>query len=252
VSVHRYVERDAERAAAACARHILNCLEQAVAGHGQATFAASGFKSPVPVFRALAASGFDWSRVYLFWADERCVPPYHEQSNFRVVDQNLVIPARIPRRNVHRVYTELGAQRAASRYAEDIAAVFGLEAGQLPAFDLIHLGMGPDGHIASLFPGDVLVNDRTGIAGAAYHAGSRMWRVTLLPGVLIEARHTVVYAPGADKAGTIRSVFEEDFDPFRLPAQIPAHLARSVSWFSDEAEDALVHSAVAADQHGGS
>ena len=213
---------------------MLSCLEQALAGHDLASMAVSGGSSPRRLFETLADAGFDWSRVHLFWVDERCVPPYHEQSNFRMVDQALVIPATFPRRNVHRVHTELPPERAAERYAEDIRETLDLGGDDVPRFDLIHLGMGADGHTASLFPGDPLIDDRDRITAAVYAKPLDQWRVTLMPAVLLAARHTVVYAPGEDKAQATKAVFEHDFDPRRLPAQLPAHLSRSVAWFMDE------------------
>jgi 6-phosphogluconolactonase len=235
MSVHRYVELDTERAAIACAHNIVSCLEQSVAGRETATFAISGGNSPTPLFRQLVAAEFDWSRVHLFWVDERCVPPGDEQSNFRLADRELVVPAAIPHRNVHRVYTELGPERAAERYAEDIRHAFGIGDDEVPAFDLIHLGMGADGHTASLFPGEPLIEDRDRITAAVYVSKANQWRVTLMPTVLLKARHTVVFAPGRDKAEATRAVLEDGFDAVRLPAQLPAHLARSVAWFMDAA-----------------
>lgn len=240
MSVHRYTEPDPGRAAIACAHHILARLEEALAGHEIATFAISGGSSPKLIFVQLAQSDFDWSKVHLFWVDERCVPPYDEQSNFRMADRTFIASSGIPRRNVHRVYTELRPDRAAERYAEDIREVFAIAADEVPSFDLIHLGMGPDGHTASLFPGEPLVEDRDRITAAVYIRKMAQWRVTLMPSVLLAARHTVVFAPGADKAETTRAVFESEFNPLELPAQIPAHLARGVAWFMDSAAAALL------------
>jgi 6-phosphogluconolactonase len=240
VSVHQFIEPDAERLAASCARHILAQLEQALAGHDEAMFAVSGGNSPKPILAALATADFDWSRVHLFFTDERCVRPNHAQSNFRMVDQTFIVPARFPHRQVHRVYTELAPDRAAERYSEDIRDVFGIGPDETPHFDLIHLGMGPDAHTASLFPGDPLVADRERITAATYVPKFDQWRVTLMPVALLGARHTVVYAPGVDKAEAMRKVLDGEFDPMRYPAQIPAHLGRSVSWFMDTGAASLL------------
>jgi 6-phosphogluconolactonase len=233
MSVHRYTEPGGAELAEACSRHILSCLEQTLAGHDIATFAVSGGNSPRPMFEALARADFDWSRVHLFWTDERCVPPFDPLSNFRMVDQSFVIPARFPRRNVHRVYAELPPDRAAARYSEDILEILGHGHAEIPHFDLIHLGMGQDGHTASLFPGDPLIQDRERVAGATYVEKLAQWRITLLPAVLLNARHIVVYSPGADKAEMIKTVFDGEFDAMKYPAQIPAHLGRNVAWFLD-------------------
>jgi 6-phosphogluconolactonase len=233
MSIHQFTQSDLASSAQSCAKHILAVLDQALAGHDVATFAVSGGSSPRQVFQALAEARFDWSRVHLFWVDERCVPPYHEHSNFRMVDESFIIPSGFPRRQAHRVYAELMPRRAAERYAEDIREAFGIHEGQVPKFDLIHLGMGPDGHTASLFPGDPLIEDRENITAATYVEKMRQNRVTLMPLVLLAAHHIVFFAPGADKADTTRAVFDDPFDPMRLPAQLPAHLGRSVAWFLD-------------------
>jgi 6-phosphogluconolactonase len=241
MSVHQFIEPDLASAAAACARHILTQLENALAGNDKATFAVSGGNSPKLVFAALAEAGFDWSRVHLFFVDERCVPASDPQSNYGMVEQTFVAPAHFPHRHVHRVRTELEPHRAATDYAGEIAEVFEIDtAGGTPHFDLIHLGMGPDAHTASLFPGDPLIEDRERIAAATHVAKFNQWRVTLMPKVLLGARHTVVFAPGADKAEAMRSVLDGEFEPLKYPAQIPAHLGRSVSWFMDAGAASLL------------
>ncbi len=233
MSVHRFVEPDLARAAAACARHILAQLEQALAGNDHATFAVSGGNSPKPVFEALANSGFDWTKVHLFFVDERCVPSADPQSNFAMVQRVFVNPVRMPHRQVHRVHTEFEPPRAARDYVEEIRDVFAIQPGEIPHFDVIHLGMGPDAHTASLFPGDPLIEDREKIASATFVAKFNQWRVTLAPAVLLGARSTVVFAPGADKAEAMKHVLDGEFDPLKYPAQLPAHLGGGVAWFTD-------------------
>ena len=233
MSVHRFVEPDLDQAVAACARHILTQLEQALGGNSQATFAVSGGNSPKPVFEALAKSGFNWSKVQLFFVDERCVPPTDPQSNYGMLDEIFITRVHLPHSHVHRVHTEFEPHRAAEFYAGEIGSVFDLGPKEIPHFDLMHLGMGPDAHTASLFPGDPLIEDREHIAAATLAAKFNQWRVTLLPAVILAARHTVVFAPGADKAEAMRAVLDGEFDPLRYPAQLPAHLGRGVSWFMD-------------------
>jgi 6-phosphogluconolactonase len=209
-------------------------LENALLAQASATLAISGGRSPKPVFEEMVKGDIDWSRIHVFWVDERCVPPHDEQSNFLMADRALIVPAGIPHRNAHRVYTELRPDRAASRYVEDIADFFRLRDGELPQFDVVHLGVGADGHTASLFPGDPLIEDRSGIAAAIYAEHLAQYRVTLLPGVLVNAKHTVLFATGADKAAVIHQIVDGAYDPVRLPAQLARH-ARSVSRFMDEA-----------------
>jgi 6-phosphogluconolactonase len=234
MSVHRHTHAGGSAAAEACARSILARLETATAGGGTATLAISGGTSPVPMFRALAAHGFHWTRVHLFWVDERAVPATDPQSNFRLAEENFIVPARFPSRNVHRIETEHRPEEAARLYSEDIRLFFGVESPDLPHFDVIHRGIGVDAHTASLFPGERLIADREGIAAAAFVEKLAQWRITLLPGVLRAARNTVVLATGADKAEAVRDVFKEPYDPVRYPAQLGLLDGHDMAWFLDE------------------
>ncbi len=240
MSVHRHSYPTVEEAAEHCARHILALLDEALSGESCATFAISGGSSPRVLFPKLAASRFTWDRVHIFWLDERAVPPTDPQSNFGMAEQFLIGPAHIPRRNVHRIPAELRPEAAARRYEEDIRDFFGLSDGEMPHFDVIHRGMGADAHTASLFPGEPLIEDRDHIAAAIYVEKLSQWRVTLLPGVLLAARHTVMFVTGGDKAGAVRAVFHEEYDPKQYPAQISSHHGRKVTWFLDDAAASLM------------
>jgi len=231
---------DARSAAEACAHNILARLEDALSGRSYATLALSGGLTPRPLFEFLARADFPWRQVHLFWVDERAVPPTHPASNYRVAAECFILPARIPSRNVHRICGELMPDIAARRYVEEIRAFFGLEPGELPHFDVIHRGVGPDGHTASLFPGDPLLEDREGIAAAVYVEKLAQWRITLLPGVLLAAAHTVFLVTGDEKAEIVRAVFREPYDPTRFPAQMVSHHGRSVCWFLDQAAARLL------------
>jgi 6-phosphogluconolactonase len=110
----------------------------------------------------------------------------------------------------------------------------------MPRFDIVHRGMGSDAHTASLFPGDPLIDNREDIAAAVYSASRMQWRVTLLPGVLLAAKHTVFVVAGADKAEAVRAVFQEEYDPKKYPAQIATRHGRGVTWFLDGAAAALL------------
>ncbi|MBS1877376.1 MAG: 6-phosphogluconolactonase [Acidobacteria bacterium] len=240
MSIHRFRYADAAEAAAACARNVLTQLATATAGGGTATLAVSGGTSPAMMFREMARQPFDWSRVHLFWVDERAVPPTDEKSNYRLALENFITPAHFPHRNVHRVQTEFAPDQAAARYAEDIRDFFGIESGDIPHFDVIHRGIGPDAHTASLFPGEPLIEDREGIAAAVWVEKMSSWRITLLPAVLLSAHNTVILATGKDKAEAVRQVFEEPYEPLKYPSQLGFHDGRGVTWFMDSGAATLV------------
>ncbi len=222
---------DAPAAANACASAILAQLDQAIEARGEATLAISGGSSPRLMFEIFARRPFAWDKVHLFWVDERVVPPTDPQSNYKLAADTWLNPAKFPAENIHRVEAELGGEPAAERYKEEIRAYFQLDA-DLPSFDVVHRGMGPDGHTASLFPGEPLIQNRSGIAAAVWVEKMHQWRVTLLRGVLEAARHTAMLVTGADKAAMLHSALKTDYDPLRYPVQI-ASLTDTAEWFVD-------------------
>jgi 6-phosphogluconolactonase len=218
--IHRHP--DAKSAAEACGAKVLRLLADAIAARGRASWAISGGTSPKIMFEFFARSEFDWSRVHVFWVDERCVPPDHPESNFKLAnDAWLKDTTGI---TVHRVRTELPPEGAAQRYAEEI--------GPYLPFDVIHRGMGADGHTASLFPGDPLIYNVTDRVGVAHRATKR---ITLLPPVLESALHTVILATGADKAEPLQAIMRGPHEPIQYPAQIAALDPVTATWFIDEA-----------------
>jgi len=224
---------DAAAAAEACAQQILDWLREAIEERGLAALAISGGSSPRRMFEKFAHTHFDWGRVHLFWVDERAVPPADAQSNFKLTQDTWLGPGGFPPANLYRVQAELAPAEAAVRYVEDIRRFFGLAAGELPHFDVIHRGMGADAHTASLFPGEPLIENRADIAAAVWAEKFRQWRITLLPGVLMAARHTALLVTGADKAPALRSVLQAPFDPVHYPAQIAS--GGGAVWFVDAA-----------------
>jgi len=242
MSVRRHTLPNANAAAEACAHHVIGLLEEALSGQEFATMAVSGGSTPKLLFQKLAVARFRWDHVHLFWVDERCVPPTHDDSNYKLADEYLIKPAHIPHRQVHRVLGEQAPGAAAARYVEEIREFFSLADSEMPRFDVVHLGMGPDAHTASLFPGDPLIGNREDIASEVYAESRKQWRVTLLPGVLLAAKHTVFAVAGADKAEAVRAVFQAEYDPVKYPAQVASHHGRGVTWFLDDAAAGLLDS----------
>jgi len=233
MSVRKFIASDAPGAADACARHIFGLLRAAIDARGCSSLAISGGSTPKLMFQRMAATPFAWDYVHLFFVDERCVPPTDSASNYRLANENLISRAQIPAANVHRIVGEIEPALAAERYAAEIRDFFKLRDGEMPQFDIVHRGMGPDAHTASLLPGDPLIDDRTGIAAATFAKKFNQWRVTLLPGVLLAARNTVFLAPGEDKVDALRAVFHEKYDPKKYPSQL-GNDGESVAWFLDE------------------
>ena len=231
---------DAKAVAEACAQQILEWLRKAIAGNqnGLATMAISGGSSPRVMFEIFAATEFRWDRVHLFWADERCVPADDAQSNYKFTSETWLDPGHFPAANVHRVRTELAPADAAVAYVAEIRKVLG--GGQIPVFDVIHRGMGPDAHTASLFPGEPLIANHTDIAAAVWVGKFKQWRVTLLPGVLEAARHTAMLVAGADKTEAFKSVPSGPYDPLKYPAQLASRDGSNALWFVDAAAAAGV------------
>lgn len=214
---------DAHAAAIACGQEIVRLLRATIGARDTATLAISGGTSPKIMFEWFAQeSGFDWSKVNIFWVDERCVPPDDPESNYKLAHDAWL--KSVPAANVHRVKTELPPDEAAKDYAEVIKPF-------LP-FDVIHRGMGADAHTASLFPGDPLINDVTSLVGVARRA---ITRITLMPSVLESAKHTVILATGADKAAPLVSIVRCPHEPMQYPAQIGALDPLTATWFIDNA-----------------
>jgi 6-phosphogluconolactonase len=239
MSANRTVFADARAAADACARHVLALIEKAIDREEYATFAVSGGSTPALLFDELASSKCRWGRVHLFWVDERAVAPTAEASNYKLAYDHLIAPAGIPEGNVHRIHGELEPREAAAIYTAEIRRYFELGSTELPRFDVVHRGVGPDGHTASLFPGNELLDSYDDIAAPVFAPQFNQWRITLLPGVLKAARNTVMLAAGADKAEAVRAALEEGYDPKKWPAQIARDQAH---WFLDRAAAARLQS----------
>ena len=230
-NVYRFL--DAKQAAEACGSYIVERLAEAIQRNGRAMLAVSGGSSPRPMFEFFARTELLWEKVHVFWVDERGVPPTDSQSNFKLANEAWLASGRVPSANIHRIQAELDADTAAKKYVEEIRAVFGIVPGDVPQFDVMHQGMGPDGHTASLFPGEPLIDDRQGIAAAVWVEKFKQHRITLLPAVLIAARHTAMLVAGADKGPALDAVLNGAYEPRKYPSQIVARNARDIQWFLD-------------------
>lgn len=240
MAVNTIIFEEAQAASVACAQNVLELLEAALAANTRASIAVSGGSTPKMMFAEMAKTPFDWSNVHLFWVDERMVPPEDSQSNYKLAKEHFIDAARFPAANVHRIYGELSPEEAAQRYGDEIRRFFQVAEGTAPQFDIVHRGIGPDAHTASLFPGEPLIDDHSNLTAAVYVEKFHQSRVTLLPTVLEAARHTLMLAAGDDKAEPIRSVIRGPYDPKKYPAQIGTYNNDHAIWFIDKAAARLI------------
>ncbi len=201
---------DAETVATRAAEHVTRHLSRAISERGVAHLALSGGTTPGRTFELLAGEPLDWSAVQLWFADERCVGPRDEQSNYLLAAQTLLEPAAIPAGQVHRMRGELGPQEGAAQYVQELAESFG-GAHEVPVLDLIVLGIGPDGHVASLFPGaDTLDAGEDAVCvGVEDSPKPPPQRITLSLAVLRAARSCLLLATGASKADAVSAMLAE-------------------------------------------
>ncbi len=202
----------------AAAHLVADALRPTALGQAR-SLALSGGSTPRGMHEALAAlPGIDWSLVQVFWGDERTVPPDDPQSNYGMARDTLLALVEIPEANIHRMRGELEPRDAAARYEAELRAVFGdLPAGELPVLDVNVLGIGPDGHTASLFPGTDALDERERWVVANWVPQQDTWRITLTYPILNAARLTIFLATGAEKAEALERIFAPDV-PDRPPA----------------------------------
>ena len=215
---------DAEALARAAAGEIASNAETAIASQGRFTIALSGGSTPRPIYRLLAEQPYRdrilWDRVHVFWGDERHVPPDHPDSNYGMVREALLDRVPVPAGNIYRVRAEKpDAERAAHEYEWTLRSAFNLDEGQVPRFDLVLMGLGPDGHTASLFPGSDAVRERTRLVVAPWVSAQSSFRITMTLPVLNRAACALFVVSGEEKAEALRSVLEGDLQPDRFPAQ---------------------------------
>ena len=233
--------RDRQALIQAAAGKIVRLGAAAIEGKGRFAVALSGGSTPRPLYALLAeklAGSMDWSRVHLFWGDERCVPPDDPSSNYRMVREALLDKVSIPPSNVHRIHGEEDPKAAAVAYERELRSFFGSAGVDNPSragFDLVLLGIGENGHTASLFPGLPAVSETVRWVVAQYVEVVSMWRITLTPVVINAADHVFFLVSGADKAEAAGRVLEGPIQPEVLPAQVirPAH--GQLLWLMDDA-----------------
>jgi 6-phosphogluconolactonase len=242
------IASDRAELAQSAAEQLARSAARAVAARGRFTLALAGGSTPRDLYHRLAAepllAAMPWANVHLFWGDERCVPPDHEESNFRMVREALLDASThpehrppIPAENIHRIAAELpDPNEAAARYEADLRAFFGLTPEEMPRFDLVLLGLGTDGHTASLFPGTGAVSISDRLCFSLWVERLATHRITLSLPVFLAARSVAFLAAGKDKAEKVEAILGEDA-PRRSADELPAAAVRptmgELTWWLD-------------------
>lgn len=229
--------RDAAEVAQETAKRLAKALRSAVTRNGRAALALSGGNTPRDAYAQLAReSGVDWTKVDVFWVDERAVPPTDDRSNYRWAKATLLDGTGIAPERVHRMPGEATDREAAARaYDELIRRLVALDADGVPAFDVIVLGVGEDGHTASLFPGEKTVDVMDRLVAAVPAKGEREARLTLTALTIEHARHVFVLAVGAGKRPALERVWSAQGDLHATPARVVRGCHGAVTWFIDKA-----------------
>jgi len=224
VSLH--ISANSAEVAQAAAELFTDAVISAIAIRGVARVAISGGSTPKAMFALLAdpAHDFhtriDWARLQLYWVDERCVPPTDSESNYHMTDCALLSKVPLPPANIHRMEGELDPAIAAARYESAIRNSFRLEGAQTPTFDLILLGMGDDGHTASLFPHTEGLENITDLVIPNHVPQKDTWRITLTSPVINQGRQVAFVIAGPEKAEVLAKVLLGPYTPFTFPSQL--------------------------------
>lgn len=237
---------DAGQLAEAAAEHFVACAQAAVDARGRFSVALAGGSTPRAMYARLAQEDWvervDWMVTHVFWGDERAVPQEDADSNYRMAKEVLLDHVPIPEQNVHRISGELAPAAAATQYEAALRRYFSsytLADGPVTAkFDLVLLGMGEDGHTASLFPGSEIIREARHWVAAYYVEKLEAWRISLTPAAINAARQVTFIVQGREKAQRLQQVLYGPYQPDKLPAQIVRPAGRLL-WMVDEAAAGL-------------
>jgi 6-phosphogluconolactonase len=219
----------------AAAERFVSLSRAAIRSRGRFAAALSGGFTPRRLYSLLGSSPYrenvDWNKVHIFWADERCVDPSHEASNYRLVAEAMLLKTAMPQEQIHRIHGESEPGPAAEMYEEELRRFFA--AAPRPVFDLVILGAGVDGHTASLFPGSALLEERTRNVVPVYREEPDVNRVSLTLPVLNRAAYVLFLVAGKDKAGIVSEVLKCD-NRKQYPAGRVQPVNGRLSWFIDK------------------
>lgn len=202
---------------------------------GKFTVALAGGRSPVMLYKMLASDPYrnsiPWNQSYIFWGDERAVPFDHNRNNAKMAFDTLLCHVPVPGDHIFRVNTAIPPEEAAESYEKQLKEYF---SGTKPSFDLILLGMGTDGHTASIFPGSKLVHEQERWVGTSYNSSQKTQRISFTPPLINKAKHIFFGVYGKSKASTLKEILEGEYNPGLLPAQLVRPDNGEVVWYVDE------------------
>jgi 6-phosphogluconolactonase len=232
----------------AAAEEVVRTGNDAVAKRGRFTIVLSGGSTPKSLYNLLATNArtaLPWDRMFFFWGDERHVPPTDPDSNYRMAEETMLSKIPVAAGNVFRIPTENpDAADAAAAYEQTLRKFFSLETGGIPTFDLILLGMGPDGHTASLFPGTAALQEKSRLVVANWVDKLKASRITLTLPVLNAARCIAFLVSGTDKATALKAVLEQDVPAEQYPSKLVQPSDGKLIWLLDRAAASQLTSGV--------
>jgi 6-phosphogluconolactonase len=206
-----------------CAERFVKLAREAIAARDVFTVALAGGSTPKLTYTLLASEPYrsqvEWDKIQFFWGDERCVPPDHVDSNYRMAMETMLSRVPVPPEHLHRMHGENpDAAAAAADYERELRLVFGTE--KPPRFDLILLGIGPDGHTLSLFPGSAALAEKEKLVVGNWVEKFQTWRITFTAPLANNARHVLFQVEGPDKAAPLHEILHGEYRPDVYPAQL--------------------------------
>ncbi len=228
---------DADLLKRAAAEHVITLSEASINAQGYFSIALSGGSTPKAVYELLTDKAFsryvDWEHTHIFWGDERCVPPDHTESNYRMARMTLLDNVPVPFTNIHRMKGELDPAQAAADYEQMLRQFFARRRDGAVRFDLVLLGIGDDGHTASLFPGTAALEETERLVVENYVEKLEAWRLTLTAPTINNADRVTFLVSGKSKAETLKQVIEGPPQPYELPAQLIQPASGNLLWLLD-------------------
>lgn len=235
--MHVSIYPDTDKLSHEAAQFIARIAKESIASHGRFTIALSGGSTPKTTYALLATepyqSQIDWSQVQVFWSDERAVTPDNDESNYHMAEEVFLSKVPIPKNQIHRMPADEADREVASEaYTNEMRQIFNFN--EVPRFDLIQLGMGPEGHTASLFPHQASLHELNRLVIPVAVPKPPPVRLTFTPPVLNAAKNVLFLVTGSEKADAVKAVIEGEYNPDEYPAQIVRPADGEVTWMLDK------------------